>query len=555
MLARIVDNWLTSAGELGYQAPFTQLIAGEGYRVLHAPVHHPYEHGKDIVAVSPGGDLHAFQLKGGDIGLAELEKIQGQLFALAGTVVSYPGVEPPRRPDRVHLVTNGRLTAPARDRLSAFNDANRDLGFPPVEAIERDQLVGRFVAANGNYFPAEPRDINRFLEIILGDGRGPVDKQRVAAFLETYAAPDRETTALGWQRNISSAVLIAAYLSGPWQTCGNHVGVADVWLILAATILRIAERESLDADRWELSYMLALEAARAALRDLLTEACAAEDLVIPHLAEGLVYPTRAGVVCGYCSALFLSERIVGNADALAPGLRTLLLREQSFIQIVGEAGVPLVVTIATAAELLGEPVLGGVMVARIAHELAAANQPNSENAVADPYHSIEEVLLHGVGGQTHLDDEDCAGEVYTLHVLVDWLARRGYRGEASKLWPNVSRLHLCEFRPGTPDGLLAHDDPSGRLMTWALPQPTSWTELREAAKSVRESALPMTLWRRLELLPFLGLIYPYRFGADVAKALDYVSRDLCSVVLDEVPQGETTPAIVARDPDNVGLNR
>jgi hypothetical protein len=539
VLARIVDNWLTSAGELGYQTPFTQLIAAEGYRVLHAPVHHPYEHGKDIVAVSPGGELHAFQLKGGDIGLAELEKIQGQLFALAGTVVSYPGVEPPRRPDRVHLVTNGRLTAPARDRLSAFNDANRGLGFPPVEAIERDQLVGRFVAASGNYFPAEPRDINRFLEILLSDGRGPVDKQRVASFFDAHSAEERETAPLGWQRSISSAVLFAAYFSGPWQRSGNNLGIAEVWLLLAASILRIAERESLDDDRWELSYLLALEAARSALRDLLQEAYAAEDLVIPHLAEGLVYPTRAGVVCGYCSALFLSQRIDGDAEALAAELKALLLREQPFIQIAGEAGVPLIVTIATAAELLGEPVMAGFMVSRIAQELSSANQPNSNEAVPDPYHSIDEVLLHRVGGQTTLDDEDFAGEVYTLHVLIDWFARRNYRGQAAKLWPNASRLHFCEFRPSTPAGVLAHDDPRGKLATWALPQPTSWGQLRNASQSVRESSLPMTLWKHLEFLPFLGLVYPYRLSGDVAKALDYVSRGLCSVTFDDLAADET----------------
>lgn len=539
MLARIVDNWLTSAGERGYQTPFTQLIAAEGYRVLHAPVHHPYEHGKDIVAVSSGGELHGFQLKGGDIGLAELEKIQGQLFALAGTVVRYPGIEPPRRPDRVHLVTNGRLTAPARDRLSAFNDANRRLGFPPVETIERDQLVGRFVAANGEYFPAEPRDINRFLEILLSDGYGPVDKQRVAAFFDASSAEGSETAPLGWQRNISSSVLLAAYLSGPWQRSGNSLGVAEVWLILAASILRIAERESLNDDIWELSYLLALEAARSALRDLLSEACAAEDLVIPHLAEGLVYPTRAGVVCAYCSALFISQRLDGDADVLAADLKALLIREQPFIQIAGEAGVPLVVTIATAAELLGEPVMAGFMVSRVAQELTTANQPERDNAVADPYHSIEEVLLHGVGGQTSLDDEVFSGEVYTLHVLIDWFARRGYRGQAAKLWPSVTRLHFCEFHPSTPAGVLAHDDPNGKLATWALPQPTSWSQLCDAAQSVQESSLPMTLWRHLEFLPFLGLVYPYRLTADVAKALDYMGRGLCSVAFDDVAAVET----------------
>lgn len=89
MLERVVDNWLTSANERSYEIPFAQLLISEGYRVLHGPVHHPFEHGKDIVALSPDGSLHAFQLKAGDLSLAALEEIQAQLFALSATAVNY----------------------------------------------------------------------------------------------------------------------------------------------------------------------------------------------------------------------------------------------------------------------------------------------------------------------------------------------------------------------------------------------------------------------------------------------------------------------------------
>ena len=77
VLERIVEQWLTRSGERGFEVPFAQLLASEGYRVLQGPVHHPYEHGKDIVAIDPSGRLCAFQLKGGDIHLTDFEKIQG----------------------------------------------------------------------------------------------------------------------------------------------------------------------------------------------------------------------------------------------------------------------------------------------------------------------------------------------------------------------------------------------------------------------------------------------------------------------------------------------
>jgi hypothetical protein len=97
------------------------------------------------------------------------DKLQGQLLALAGTAVDYPGVEPPCRPDRVFLVTSGRLSAPARDRLSSFNAANRQLALPAIEVQEREQLLIRSVAAHGKYLPADVEHLDAGFR--LGPGR------------------------------------------------------------------------------------------------------------------------------------------------------------------------------------------------------------------------------------------------------------------------------------------------------------------------------------------------------------------------------------------------
>jgi hypothetical protein len=39
----------------------------------------------------------------------------------------------------------------------------------------------------------------------------------------------------------------------------------------------------------------------------------AKDLVIPDLMDGLVYPSRALLVCGFLSAYVLSERTLGSS--------------------------------------------------------------------------------------------------------------------------------------------------------------------------------------------------------------------------------------------------
>jgi len=219
---------LTSAGERGaFERAFTQLLAVEGKTILHGPVHHPFEHGKDIVALDNDGSLVAFQLKGGDLGLAALEEITPQLFALAHTAANYPGIEPPRRPDRVHLVTSGRLTPPARDRLSAFNAGNQ-YGAAPIAVIEQEHLVGRFVAAHGKYLPTDIEHLDTLLRILVGEGSGPFPVKRFAAFLEGLSKD--VTSVKEVVRAIASSVLLTSYAAGPWERAKNHLGVAEAWL-------------------------------------------------------------------------------------------------------------------------------------------------------------------------------------------------------------------------------------------------------------------------------------------------------------------------------------
>lgn len=65
MIERVVENWLTSITERGYQIPFTQILTLEGHKVLYVSKHGQMEQGKDIITVDAQGHPCAFQLKSG----------------------------------------------------------------------------------------------------------------------------------------------------------------------------------------------------------------------------------------------------------------------------------------------------------------------------------------------------------------------------------------------------------------------------------------------------------------------------------------------------------
>jgi hypothetical protein len=46
MKRRVVENWLTKAGELSFTVPFCQLLVSEGKRVIHISSQGPLEQGK-----------------------------------------------------------------------------------------------------------------------------------------------------------------------------------------------------------------------------------------------------------------------------------------------------------------------------------------------------------------------------------------------------------------------------------------------------------------------------------------------------------------------------
>ena len=528
MIERLIENWLTSAGERGYEVPFAQLLASEEHRVIQGPVHHPFEHGKDILTFAANGELHAYQLKGPDlVKLGDFEKIQGQLLALTGTAITHPAVTPSRRADRVFLVTNATLTPPVRDRIEKFNTSDVPSGWPPIEPIERDQLLTRFVAAHGNYLPQSLPDIRTLLELYYSDPASLFPVQLFAGYLSGILPfPPQDASIPACRQAIASVTLLTAYAAASWTRSENHLSVAQAWLTACITLMRFAAVRTLDTQLWLSSYELALEAARVALASLSKEAAQAKDLVVPDLIDGLIYPSRALLVSGFLGAYFLSERILGDIDeSAAEEVRTILKREVSHVEIVGESAVPAFMITACALEQLGQIQTAREMMLSLVCTLSKLNQRHSDRALADPYHDTEQVLLQQKGEDSDLEGEEFDGRSYMLHGAIEWLARRLWRQHLAMMWSDITRIQFLEFQPSNPDQYLAVQDDAGELKVWFAEQPQSWATLLSRSQTLDRDRLPEILWAHREMIPYLPLLFPYRLTATLGHAIDTVATD------------------------------
>ena len=508
MVENLVDAWLTEASERSYEAAFCQLLVIEGHRVVQGPMHHAYEHGKDLIAWNPGEELCVYQLKGGPgrLGLGSFEKIQRQLFAAATAVVRHPSLGKPRRPDRVYLITNQEATGPVHDRLSAMSEGNRAEGLATLHMVEHAELCSRFVDAAGRFFPSSPEGLSVFLALALADGRDELPRRDFFRLLEEILPlKGNRPRAAETGRAIAAAALTTAFALQKWSEYENFSEIIIGWSCYATQVLRVAEKCRLGHRWWKNPYRLALEEARRNAAQLLEEAVNSEDLIIPHEGESLVYAARAVKVCGLVSALAVSERIEFASDApLGRRAAELVLRERQFFLISGEAQAAEYFLAILAVEASGDEEVAAAMLLSWVASVARANQVGSQVPVPDPYHSAGEILeayLAPLG--TFLVDESFVGSAYTVHIGVRWASRRLLRGPLDSVWPEVSRLSHHSFEPPVAVDYLAPETRRGRLASWFYRVPTSWSELRSSAAACDTSTLPRALLSCPEFLPLL----------------------------------------------------
>jgi hypothetical protein len=328
------------------------------------------------------------------------------------------------------------------------------------------------------------------------------------------------------RRAVASAALLTSYAASSWTSSDNQLGVSQAWLVLCLVLLRFATVHNLDEDLWLGTYEIAFEAARVSLAGLSREAGDAADLMVPDIVEGLVYASRSVLVCGFLAAYFLSEKTRENHDPTTTDrVRAVLSREARFVKLAGESDMPHFVLLATALEQLGDIKVAERMMLSAVHTLSKSNQRHSLNALADPYHDAEQVLLHLFGAESDLDGEQFDGRSYTLTIAIEWVARRLLRQHLASMWPDITRVQFYEFQPSKPEQYLAVDDDAGELRMWFAGQPQSWKELLEKSNESDEEKLPHILLAHREMLPFLPLLFPHRLTATVGRAIDRLARE------------------------------
>lgn len=532
MFDRLIENWLINVNELGYQIPFCQVLLLNGYKILHISRHGRGEHGVDIAARSPQGQLTAYQLKCGDIRLPEWRRMRDEVAELVQLPVHHPGV---RRGEThiPYLVTNGEIIGDAVESIDRYAAKWESQGYPHLRILQRHELLGLFVESHGSYIPVELVDFRQFVELYISDFYDRVPRERLAGFLGKLVSSSKVHGRPRVKRMVESMALMSSYILEQYERVGNFISAAEGWTVVGATIMHVAEQHKMKAKDYEPSLKLAWTALERSLHKFQTDTVGRKTFIeIPFLEADTVNirGARTAITLGWLAGVELTRSIVNLPVVDKAGVRDVIKREIPNLRISGESDRPIVAILSIYIEgTVGTREAESFLVSWV-RQVVAANSGREPGGLPNPYWLQEKVLALHYGRLPPYEREYFEGQSYTVWSALDMLVRRMCRQQVAVRWALVSRLGFCNYVPDGDAEWFLWRSTKGDLQIVHSKQPKSWGGWRTATRFVHRESIPRLLLAHTEwLLPF-ALTYPHRMNRELTAAVDAIFGDRADIV-------------------------
>ena len=530
MLEKLLENWLDSTGERSYQASFVQMLAAQGYCVLHSTRHCALEFGKDVIAIAPDGVPCAFQLKGnpgGRLGLSEFRSdLQQQLIQLMSQPIVYPGI-PNDVSHRSFLVSNGYFDEEVH---RAVDDLNRGPYMSKLSLIGRGQLMTWANDLGTSLWPSEMSNIRELLEVLLLDGRDLLPIQRLSSMLEEMFAlrvPDIPLKEAQLERAMPSAALLTGVATHNFAKEDNHFAVVSAWCLFAVSAIASYQRSSLKMKvKSKGSLLLAEQAIKDSLVALWNEMQTRGDLIEGNvLAEPEVYRWRYTLLCGLIGTLWFFPESSSDDNERRNAIAEWLNHRQEYLYLWGEAAIPCFLVLLFFHRATDTSERSDHELINLFQAVVALNQTGNAHALPDPYYNFEDVGraffgLKDSDESSALKEETFAGSSYSAELFLHLMTRYNLKQPCQESWPKFNRLCHKRFIPAQSwqYGLLKCTE--GVEETRQYPFEYKWEKLCEESSVETCDYLPEGLSDKPHLLLLWLIIAPHRLTSDVGRVLD-----------------------------------
>ena len=533
MYERLIENWLDSASERSYQAPFCQMLLAKGYTVLHSTRHGPIEFGKDIIARAPNGTLCAYQLKGNPgsrLTSVQVRDIQGQLIQLVSQPVQLPGL--PVADHHSFLVTNGEVDEEARQALVEIGQGLRNAGYryPEIELLTRGSMLAWAKELGTDLWPSEMEDISALLEMLVHDGRKFVPQIKLHTLLCKLLGLEyrgrKRLSAADVRRRITSAALLTGISLKNFLVKENHYASIMAWTMFAVYAIGVCEKYQIS---YENNGKQAVRLAKWAIFDNLCDLC--DELKgRRHLVEGnavtdtLFYPVRQLLLSALMALLWFWANEVGwSNEEQKYFVEKFIPRQPQKGWLWGEGAIPqwlIYLWFLRARDATPAPDL------HLAGLLKAVCEQNKKEheSLASPYYTAEDIIRHQLNQvlgkeEDPLKDEGGFRDSYSTEGLMHLLVRTGLKRTCQSIWPDFSLLSQHWFEPSQLWQYCLWRSEEGVERSRQSPVSEKWENLCEQARDSKGVQVPRPLREDKYLLMLWTIIAPHRATSSTVRLL------------------------------------
>lgn len=520
MLEKLIENWLNSAGERTYQPVFCQMLARQGYTVIHSTRHSPIEYGKDIIAIHLDGTPCAFQLKGNPgsrLTLAQYREIAPQLAELVNQQIEHPAISKTIQ-HRTFLVTNGEIDEEVQQAIEQTNASNVRSGYPDriLQTMAKGQLLAWAKELDVSLWPSELDDTKALLEILTNSGNElfPAGKfHELLSRLLKLEFGQSELTAAEFNRRISSSALFTAICLTPFSKRDNHWAIISAWALFSVYLIASAAKSG--RPEKEVADILAIteEAIFNELTSLMNETLYRETPLVEgdSLSDFVVYQWRYTLLVGIGS---LTWMWMNHADAwpnldFKAKLEKFLPEDQSTLQLWGDAAVPQFLLHIWQIEAKGNAKKSRELLESLCNRCVHIHLP----AVYRDVEAVIELVLSET-----LDDFDPPFSLDQNGPINSWMtkqlvlhmARHGMKTECQSIWADYSKTTSFVFLPSEPWMYGLFKCSHGNNMQYVPKTPEKWENVLQEANANPAENIPLELLSRPWLLALWILICPQR---------------------------------------------
>ncbi|QQS18326.1 hypothetical protein IPL68_06955 [Candidatus Saccharibacteria bacterium] len=523
MQSKLVENWLTNAGELTYTAPFVQLLINEGYTVLQAKGG-PTEQGKDIIARDTNGNIHCYQLKHGSIGSSDWQQYRAQLDDLTEIPPKHPSIPANLTSWQCHLVTNGDITGQTSITIVDYSKARSKKGNMALQTTSKEELLRRFTDSFGRFFPIEPNDIRVFFELFCDDGDNTLKRSEFKLLFEHYLSEfDVKRSKQKKLESIQAAPILTSYLLTNKYAKENYTALIDAWVLMLLTILHYAAKWSLDEKKYAATESLILDEIDRLISCLFNDV-ATDDNNLVDASYGLfsepimTYKLRCAELLGYISAAVNYSSLSGRA---LPVVDVVLAEKMAQMHqkkiVISEAGLSFQFNYILASAIHGKETATVAELIRLVDGVLSAHVDEGDGLLS-PYYTTEQAVANMLDVGEPID-ETFNNRSYMLWPAVLLLAKYDQRDFLNDRWQVLSEISMEE--------IVAHD--SNDLLLWRIKNADlldtfpnsaqSWASLRAIATKSYDNDIPAILLKRKYLIPLWVLAMPHRLTPNVILSL------------------------------------